>query len=122
MDHPHEDMKQNHVVLVDLLHMVAHPLPRLVQPLRVVDHRGLKITTIVEMAVQLSNILCRSGVVVEGERVLIRPVPSDGLVQESALVTVCTVMQVVHLLGTEIPLELLQEELAFSRKTLLLTR
>lgn len=45
------DMQQNDVVLIDFLHVIAHPLASLVQSLRVVDDSGLEIRAFVVVAV-----------------------------------------------------------------------
>ena len=44
-------MQQDNVVLVDFLHMVAHPFTGLVESLSVVDDSGLEIRAFVIVAV-----------------------------------------------------------------------
>jgi hypothetical protein len=113
-------VQKYHVILVDFLDVVAHPLAGLVQSLRVVDHRGFKVSAVVVVPVQLADVLVGECLVVEGDGILVGAVPSDGLVEQGALVGVGVVVGVVVFLRSQVGLELPKKELAFTLKFLLL--
>lgn len=60
------DMQQDDVVFVDFLYVIAHPLARLVQPLRIVDDGRLEIGAVVVVSVQFCDVFAGEGVAVEG--------------------------------------------------------
>ena len=112
-------MQQGHVELVDLLDVLAHPLAGLVEALRVVNDGGLKIGAVVVVAVQLVHVLVGEDLVVEGDWVLVGLEAADDLVEGCALIGVGVVLVVVALLGLQVGLVLLEEQLALLLQALL---
>lgn len=74
-------MQQRHVKLIDLLDMLAHPFPGLVESLRVVDDGGLKIGAVVVVALELMHVLIGEDLVVEGDWILVGLKPADDFVE-----------------------------------------
>ena len=113
-------MQQDDIILINLLDVFSHPFAGLIQPLRLVHHSRFKIAALVVFLIQLEDVLVGEGLVVEADRVVVGLAFGDHLLQDIAFLGVNGQVGSVLLLGLEVFLELLQEDVAFLLQFLLL--
>lgn len=113
-------MQQNDIILINLLDMLGHPLPGLIQALSLIHHSRFKIAALVVFLIQLVDILFGEGLIVETDGVVVGLAFSDDLVKDIAFLCVNWEIRTIFLLGLEILFELLQENIAFLLQFLLL--
>lgn len=100
--------------------MLGHPLPGLIQPLCLIHHSRFKIAALVVFSIQLVDILIGEGLIVETDSVVVWLTFCDDLIKDIAFLGVNWEVGSVFLLGLEVLLELLQEDIAFLLQFLLL--
>lgn len=113
-------MQQDHIILINLLDVLGHPLSGLVQALGLVHHGRFKIAALVVLLIKLVDVFIGEGLIVKSDGVVVGLAFSDDLVQDIAILGINGQVRTVLLLWFKVLLKLLKEDIAFLLQLLLL--